>query len=196
MLHASLVIVAEVSEGNLDPEEAVTRFRKCAASRFSLVWTESTHDERLQFRALAGGGVVDARRTAVVSSLVNRGIVEEDRDTGVVSLCSRAFGEFIEYDVDHLELDAWRKEGGGGGWRFIWPPLAIGAALGLAFLAVHLASAGHRRGARAGVPGHGQPGDAGGAADYTGGPSARRATAPARRIGWHDRRRSGLTAAA
>ena len=144
LLLAARVVEAEVvqyrKQEELSSEEAcalaVTRFRKCAASRFNQAWTDSTRDERLQLRALAGGGVVDTRRTRVVSSLVNRGLVQEDCDTGVVRLCSRAFGEFIEHDVDHHELDAWRKEGGGGGWRYIWPPLAIGAALGLVFLAM------------------------------------------------------------
>ena len=114
---------------------AVTKFRKAAASCFHRIWTDSTRDERLQLYALANGGVVDSRRTAALSSLVNRGIVEEDGDSGVVRLRSEAFGEFVEHDVDHAELDAWRKEGGGT-WRFIWPPLAIGAVLGLAFLAL------------------------------------------------------------
>ncbi len=113
---------------------AVTVFRKCASSYFSDLWARSTMDERLQLDALARGGVVDARRTATLSSLVNRGIVEDDNDTGVVRFRSEAFGEFVEHDIDHGELDAWRKEGGGGAWRILWPPLAIGAALGLAFL--------------------------------------------------------------
>lgn len=114
---------------------AVTKFRKSAASCFHHIWTDSTRDERLQLYALANGGVIDSRRTAALSSLVNRGIVKEDADIGVVRLSSEAFGEFVEHDVDHAELDAWRKEGGGT-WRFIWPPLAIGAVLGLAFLAL------------------------------------------------------------
>ena len=115
---------------------AVTTFRKSAASCLNRIWSESTHDERLQLYALANGGVVDSRRTAALSSLVNRGILVEDRDTGGIRLCSDAFGEFVEHDIDHSELTAWRKEGDGGAWRFIWPPLAIGAALGLAFLAL------------------------------------------------------------
>ena len=115
---------------------AFTAFRKSAASCFNRIWTESTYDERLQLYAVANRGVVDSRRTAALSSLVNRGIVEEDGDTGVVRLRSDAFAEFVEHDVDHGELDAWRKEGDGGAWRFIWPPLAIGATLSLAFLAL------------------------------------------------------------
>ena len=71
-----------------------------------------------------------------MSSLVNRGIVQEDADTGVIDLRSEAFRQFIAHDVDHGELDAWRKEGGGGYWRLLWPPVAIGGALGLAFLAL------------------------------------------------------------
>ena len=116
-------------------EDAVTRLRKGAAACFNQLWTESTHDERLQLYALAGGGAVNARRTAALSSLVNRGIVHEDPETGVVTLSSQAFREFIEHDVDHRELDAWRKERGGV-WRLLWPPVAIGGALGLAFLAM------------------------------------------------------------
>ena len=115
---------------------AVTRFRKCAGSYFNEVWEQSTHDERLQLYALSRGGVVNSRRTAALSSLVNRGIVEVDDPTGVVRLRSRAFREFIEQETDKGELDAWRKEGGGGVWQSIWPPLAIAAVLGLAFLSM------------------------------------------------------------
>ena len=118
------------------PSSVVTRFRKCGASGLHQVWAESTHDERLALYALARGGVVDSRRTAALSSLVNRGIVREDRGTGVLGLHSAAFREFIEHDIDHGEIDDWRKEGGGGVWRLIWPPVAIGGALGLAFLAM------------------------------------------------------------
>ena len=111
----------------------VTEHRKSAASCFDRIWTESTHDERLQLYAVARGGAVNSRRTAALSSLVNRGLVEEDSETGVVELRCEAFREFIEHDVDHGELKGWRKQGGGA-WGFIWPPLAIGGALGLAFL--------------------------------------------------------------
>jgi len=115
---------------------AVTRFRKCAGSYFNEVWEQSTHDERLQLYALSRGGVVNSRRTAALSSLVNRGIVEVNDATGMVRLRSTAFREFIEQETDKGELDAWRKEGGGGVWQSIWPPLAIAAVLGLAFLAM------------------------------------------------------------
>ena len=131
-----LKVAADLTrEGVGDASEAVTRLRKGAATCFNKLWTESTHDEQLQLYALARGGVVNARRTAVLSSLVNRGIVHEDRETGVVRLSSQAFREFVEHDVDHRELDAWRRERGGV-WRLIWPPVAIGGALGLAFLAM------------------------------------------------------------
>ena len=116
-------------------EDAVTRLRKGAAACFNQLWTESTHDERLQLYALARGGVVNTRRTATLSSLVNRGIVHEAPDSRVVALSSQAFREFIEHDVDHRELDAWRRERGGV-WRLLWPLVAIGGALGLAFLAM------------------------------------------------------------
>ncbi len=110
---------------------------ECAASVFNQAWNESTHDERLQLYALAArGGVVDSRRTATLSSLVNRGIVRENPGTGVVECPSEAFREFIEHDIDHHELDTWRKRGDRGGWRFLWPPVAIFGALGLAFLAM------------------------------------------------------------
>ena len=112
----------------------VTQHRKSAASCFNQIWTESTHDERLQLYAVARGGVVNSRRTAALSSLVHRGIVKADPETGVVDLRCEAFREFIEHDVDHGELEAWRKRDGGAWWGFIWPPLAIGGALGLAFL--------------------------------------------------------------
>lgn len=136
----SIDVLGNVAEGALSVREAravaVAQFGKGAASCFNQLWAESTRDERLQLYALARGGVVDSRRTAALSSLVNRGIVRESSETGVVELRSEAFREFIEHDVDHGDLDAWRKEGGGGGWRFIWPPLAIGGVLGLAFLAM------------------------------------------------------------
>ena len=117
------------------PEDAVTRLRKSAATCFNQLWTESTHDERLQLFALARGGVVNARRTAALSSLVNRGIVHEDPATGVFALRSKAFREFIQHDTDHRELDTWRRQRSGV-WRLIWPPVAIAGALGLAFLAM------------------------------------------------------------
>ena len=137
-------VVAEVAagleSGTMQAEEAcalaVTKFRKCAASCFNDSWERSTHDERLQLYALARGGVVNSRRIATLSSLLNRGIVEVNDRTGVVRLRSSAFGEFIVEEIDHGKLNAWRKEGGGGGWRLIWPPLAIAAGLGLAFLAM------------------------------------------------------------
>lgn len=129
------VSVGATNANGPSPEEAVTRLRKGTATCFNQLWTESTHDEQLQLYALARGGVVNARRTAVLSSLVNRGIVREDPDAGVVVLRSQAFREFIEHDVDHRELNAWRRERGGV-WRLIWPPVAIGGALGLAFLAM------------------------------------------------------------
>ena len=127
--------VGAMNANRPSPEEAVTRLRKGAATRFNQLWTESTHDEQLQLYALARGGAVNASRTAALSSLVNRGIVHEDPATGVVKLSSQAFREFVEHDVDHRELDGWRRERGGG-WRLIWPPVAIGGALGLAFLAM------------------------------------------------------------
>ena len=140
LLHVARDVVADTGAGEPVREDtltfAVATLRESAASYFSQIWTESTRDERLQLYALARGGVVDSRRTSALSSLVNRGIVEVDDDTGVVRLRSEAFGEFIEHDVGHGELDAWRKEGGGGVWRLLWPPLAIGAVLGLAFLAL------------------------------------------------------------
>ena len=115
---------------------AVAAFRKGAASYFNQIWADSTRDERLQLYALASRGVVDSRRTAVLSSLVNRGLVKLNPDIRVVRLCSEAFGGFIRHDVDHGELNAWRKEDDGGTWQFIWPPLAVGTVLGLVFLAM------------------------------------------------------------
>ena len=85
----------------------------------------------LQLYAVAMGGVVNARRKPALSSLVSRGIVQEHADTGVVDLRCEALREFIRHDIDHGELDASRK-GGGGVWRVVWPPLAIGGVLGLA----------------------------------------------------------------
>ena len=132
--------VADLASETMQAEDActlaVTSFRKCAGSYFNAEWERSTHDEWLQLYALARRGVVNSRRTAALSSLVNRGIVEVHDRTGVVRLRSRAFREFIEQEIDHGELDAWRREGGGGGWRLIWPPLTIAAVLGLAFLAM------------------------------------------------------------
>ncbi len=144
LLHEAVGVVEGVA-AHLASEEihaadacalALTRFRLRASSYFNEVWERSTHDERLQLYALARGGVVNSKRAAALSSIVNRGIVEVHDRTGVVRLRSKAFGEFIKDEIDHRELDAWRKEGGGGVWRFIWPPLAIAAVLGLAFLAM------------------------------------------------------------
>ena len=115
---------------------AVASFRQSAARYFDRLWADSTRDERLQLDALANGGAVDSRRTLVLSSLVNRGLVSEDPDSAVVSLSSEAFREHIRHDVDHAELEAWRKEGDGGTWRFIWPTVAVVGGLGLAFLAM------------------------------------------------------------
>ena len=118
-----------------DRTNETTELRKHAGSCYNHIWAESTHDERLQLYAVAMGGVVNHKRTAALSSLVNRGIVQEHPDTGVVELRNEAFREFIKQDIDHGELDAWRKQGGGV-WQFIWPPVAIGGGLGLAFLAM------------------------------------------------------------
>ena len=139
--NVSAEVLASVAAGTVRAREAgalaIARFGKAAASCFRRLWTESTRDERLQLYALARGGVVYSRRTAALSSLVNRGIVRENLETGVVELRSEAFREFIEHDVGELgELEAWRKQGDGGSWRFFWPPLAIGGVLGLAFLAM------------------------------------------------------------
>jgi hypothetical protein len=105
-------------------------------SHFVDIWAQSTMDERLQMYAVVRSGVVDTRRTATLSSLVNRGIVEHNRETGAMWLYSEAFGDFVEHDVDLDELHSWRKAGDGGAWRRIWPPLAIGSLLVLAFLAM------------------------------------------------------------
>ena len=140
LLHATADVARDAPRrtwSSGDPRaSALWQFGKGGASCFGQLWAESTRDERLQLYALARGGVLDSRRTATLSSLVNRGIVREDPETGVVELRSESFRAFIEHDVDQRELDAWRREGGGGFWRFIWPPLAIGGALGLAFLAM------------------------------------------------------------
>ena len=104
------------------------------------LWNESTFDERLELYALACGGVTNSwRPTALetLSSLGNRGIVKVDRMGVAQWSCEkfgRMFGEFILRDVNRQELLAWQKEGRGGLWRVIWPPVLIGAALVLAFL--------------------------------------------------------------
>ncbi len=107
---------------------------------FERLWEQSTFDERLELHALARGGVAGSRRPtarATLSSLKSRGIVEVD-GMGVVKWPCEKFGkefsEFILRDADRQELATWQKEGRGGLWRFIWPPVLIGAALVLAFL--------------------------------------------------------------
>lgn len=136
----SVEVLADVAGGAVRAREAgalaVARFGRAAASSFRRLWTESTHDEQLQISALARGGVVYSRWTAALSSLANRGLARENLETGVVELRGEAFGEFIEHDIDRGELEAWRKQGDGGAWRFFWPPLVIGGVLGLAFLAM------------------------------------------------------------
>lgn len=112
----------------------------CSVSEFERLWEQSTFDERLELHALARGGVASSRRPTArvtLSSLKSRGIVEVD-GMGVVKWPCEKFGkefsEFILRDADRQELAAWQKEGRGGLWRFIWPPVLIGAALMLAFL--------------------------------------------------------------
>ena len=112
-------------------EEALRRFQARAEAHFSMLWTQSTLDERLQLHTFARGGLVNRRRHAALSSLARRGLVH-DVD-GVVRLRSTAFGDFIAHDLDHDDLIAWRKQGHGGVWTMIWPPVAIGAVLALVF---------------------------------------------------------------
>jgi hypothetical protein len=104
-------------------------------SYFNETWMRSTDDERLQLYSLAHGGVANPRRIAALSSLVQRGILYFDA-AGVVQFRNGRFSEFIAHDIDHDGLHTWRKAGGGGAWRVLWPPLASGAVLGLMFLAM------------------------------------------------------------
>ena len=109
-------------------------------SEFERLWRQSTFDERLELQALARGGVAGSRRPtarATLSSLKKRGIVEVDGMGVVRWSCKKfgkEFGEFIRRDADRQELATWQREGRGGLWRVLWPPLLIGAALILAFL--------------------------------------------------------------
>ena len=109
-------------------------------SEFERLWGQSTFDERLELQALARGGVAGSRRPtarATLSSLKKRGLVKVD-GMGVVRWSCKKFGkefsEFILRDADRQELATWQREGRGGLWRVLWPPLLIGAALILAFL--------------------------------------------------------------
>ena len=142
--------------GRLDPYLLGISHPPCSVSEFERLWEQSTFDERLELHALARGGVAGSRRPTArvtLSSLKSRGIVEVD-GMGVVRWsckkcgkecgeecgkkcgmkCGKEFSEFILRDADRQELAAWQKEGRGGLWRFIWPPVLIGAALVLAFL--------------------------------------------------------------
>ena len=126
--------------GRLDPYVLGISHPPCSVSEFERLWEQSTFDERLELHALARGGVAGSRRPTArvtLSSLKSRGIVEVD-GMGVVKWPCKQFGkefsEFVLRDADRQELAAWQKEGRGGLWRFIWPPVLIGAALVLAFL--------------------------------------------------------------
>ena len=112
-------------------EEALRRFQARAEAHFNMLWTQSTLDERLQLHTFALGGLVNRRRHAALASLVQRGLVHNV--DGVVRLRSTAFGDFIAHDLVHVDLIAWQKEGPGGVWKMIWPPVAIGAVLALVF---------------------------------------------------------------
>ena len=112
-------------------EEALRRFQARAEAHFNMLWTQSTLDERLQLHTFALGGLVNRRRHAALASLAQRGLVHNV--DGVVRLRSTAFGDFIAHDLVHDELIAWQKEGHGGVWKMIWPPVAIGAVLALVF---------------------------------------------------------------
>ena len=112
-------------------EEALRRFQARAEAHFSMLWTQSTLDERLQLHTFALGGLVNRRRHAALASLAQRGLVHNV--DGVVRLRSTAFGDFIAHDLVHDDLIAWQKEGHGGVWKMIWPPVAIGAVLALVF---------------------------------------------------------------
>ena len=109
-------------------------------SEFERLWGQSTFDERLELQALARGGVAGSRRPtarATLSSLKKRGLVKVDGMGVVQWSCKKLgkeFGEFIRRDADRQELATWQREGRGGLWRVLWPPLLIGAALILAFL--------------------------------------------------------------
>lgn len=128
-------------------EEEGEPYAVAKEARFSRQWLASTQDERVQLYALAGGGFVNQKRVAVLSSLLNRGLVEvkdartiesdkcegEGKANKVVALRDPEFGDYIRDNLDHDELKAWQREGHGSIWRKIWPPLTAIAVLALLF---------------------------------------------------------------
>ena len=128
------------ARSRLDPYVRGISYFPCSVSEFERLWGQSTFDERLELQALARGGVAGSRRPtarATLSSLKKRGLVKVDGMGVVRWSCKKfgkEFGEFILRDADRQELATWQREGRGGLWRVLWPPLLIGAALILAFL--------------------------------------------------------------
>ena len=115
--------------------------------RFARQWLASTEDERVQLYALARGGFVNQNRIAVLSSLLNRGLIQVNSVGGkrngktsgdggfnkVIALRDLEFGDYIRDNLDHDEFKAWQREGHGNIWRKIWPPLTVVAVLALLF---------------------------------------------------------------
>jgi hypothetical protein len=130
-LAASVARKASLSPQRGSPvENALQRFTAAAAGHFQTIWATSTMEEQLQLYALARGGFANPTRTAVLSSLANRGLIESD---GLVRMKSVAFGDFIANDLIHDALLAWRDQGNGNTWRSIWPPVLLMVVLALAF---------------------------------------------------------------
>ena len=101
-------------------------------ARFASQWLASTEAERVQLYALARGGFVNQRGVAVLSSLINRGLVKIE-DGERMDLADPAFGDYIRNSLVHDELKAWQRQGHGSIWEKIWPPLTAIAVLALLF---------------------------------------------------------------
>ena len=109
---------------------AQQRFGAGAISHFHALWATSSREERLQLLAMARGGFANPTQVAPLASLMNRGLIATE---GVLRLRSRAFGRFIQDQLDHDSLLHWRNVGHGNLWRSIWPPIVLVVVLAVAF---------------------------------------------------------------
>ena len=120
------------------PRQSLQLSTVAEEARFGRQWLVSTWEERVQLYVLARGGFANQNRAAVLSSLLNRGLVKiegsESRRGGKrITLRSAEFGDYIRNSLSHDELKAWQRAGHSNRWRKIWPPLTTIAVLALLF---------------------------------------------------------------
>jgi len=130
---AAFVAAENTFEDNnsaVDVEVAYRQFMAGASHYFDNIWSSSYHEEQLQLSALSGGGFLNPDQLWVLSSLINRGLIEEGKTP---RLRSPAFGEFVSTVADREPLEYWRRRSPGGVWKTVWPPLAALSVLIVAF---------------------------------------------------------------